>query len=190
MRRVRLIGLAGAAGCGKDALADHLVAEFGYEKLRFAGFLYKMVTQLPHLEEHRWLNRDWKETTHPFYGVSPRRMLQTLGTEWGRDNVNENIWIKLVEYSVNARLSSTGFVFPDMRFSNESSWLRSSGGLSVKLVRPSGGSIKDATALAHISESYAGMHFDKVIVNDQGLQELKDNAFSLDTLARAATRKS
>lgn len=191
MRKVVVIGLCGSAGCGKDAVADCLVSRFGYQKIRFAAFLYKMIYQLPFLEEHRWIDREWKESVHPFYGVSPRRMLQTLGTEWGRDLVNTDMWVKIAELMIEQYYTSKRFfVFPDMRFRNEADWLHKVGGLSVKITRPERRStIRDQIAIAHSSESYL---FDSHVqfLNDGTLQDLKDKVIELDVKAHAYSRKS
>lgn len=190
MRNVTMIGLSGPAGCGKDALADHLVAEHGYLKIRFAGYLYRMIYQLPYLEEFRWTDREWKEAIHPFYGVSPRRMLQTLGTEWGRELVNDNLWIKLIEWLIEFQhISHRFFVFPDLRFANESEWLTKYGGLTVAIQRPFSTSIKRTLERSHSSEEYR-LLVDEIVVNDKGLQELKNQARRLDALARKASAYS
>lgn len=178
MRKAVVIGLCGPAGCGKDALADFLALNEGYEKIRFAHFLYRMIYQLPFLEEHRWHDRNWKESVHPFYGVSPRRMLQTLGTEWGRDLVNTDMWVKLAQWTVESRFSKRFFVFPDLRFANEANWLRTIGGLSVRIQRPDPTSIKGSNERLHISE-HSSFNVDVHITNDRGLQDLKDQAANL-----------
>lgn len=183
MRRVILIGLSGPAGCGKDALADHLVANYSYEKIRFAHFLYKMITCLPFLEAHRWNDRTWKEAPHPFYGVSPRRLLQTLGTEWGRQLVTESLWVKLAEWAVESRLSKTKFVFPDTRFYNEANWIKDHHGLVVAIHRPDNSlNIKSKTEQSHSSEQFI-FKSDVIINNDKDLQALKDRAGELDARA-------
>src|SRR5690606_24735571 len=57
------------------------------------------------------------------FGASPRKMMQTLGTDWGRQMIGEDIWVKAF-----ARINAgKQVVVPDVRFENEADIVRANG---------------------------------------------------------------
>ncbi len=60
--------------------------------------------------------------------------MQTAGTEWGRDRVHPELWVR----SLFARLPAGGLV-PDVRFSNEACAIRRRGGVVIRVSRPGHG---------------------------------------------------
>lgn len=118
-----IVGLSGKAGAGKDTIADYLVKLHGFEKLSFAQPLKDMLAVLG----VDVTNREHKED--PDFGLcgrSPRFLMQTLGTEWGRDIVHKNLWIHLLENNIRP---GRRYVVSDVRFEDEAAWLRRVGRL-------------------------------------------------------------
>lgn len=68
-----------------------------------------------------------------FY-ISPRKILELLGTELGRDRISEGIWLDLV--AAKYRRSIDGIVITDVRFPNEHDWVVSTGGERWGIVAP------------------------------------------------------
>ena len=113
-----------------------------------------------------------KDTVLPDWNVSPRHILQTLGTEWGRTCIAPDIWLRIWARS-SAYLPR--IVVDDLRFRNEADYLRSKGGIILRVQRPTSG--LDPTALsratAHSSEAgLSGYAFDGTIHNTGTLTEL------------------
>lgn len=168
---MRIIGLTGYAGVGKTSVADYLWSNHDFERISFADPIRKMLEGL--LGEVDFDNREWKENIIPEIGKSPRVLMQTLGTEWGRNLIHENLWIKLAERKVNRikkqkeHLRPAGIVFPDVRFPNEVDFVRVLGGEIWEIRRP------DFTPVnAHISEQLQTVP-DKIIENDSSLYDLE-----------------
>jgi hypothetical protein len=96
-----IVGLSGLAGSGKSVVADALVRELGFTRVKFAdplkNMLRRMLADMGHTAEdiERHLEGDLKEVPMPELGVTPRHMMITLGTEWGRDLVHPEIWTRL-----------------------------------------------------------------------------------------------
>lgn len=134
-----LIGLTGAAGAGKDTVAAHLFKGHGCLKLALADPLYAMISAMTGLPVEKMGDRKVKEADIAWIGASPRRLLQTLGTEWGRGTLGDDIWIKglfrrIDKYSEIVKAAN--FVVTDVRFANEAQAIRARGGRIVEIVRP------------------------------------------------------
>src|SRR5690606_32540033 len=86
----RIIGLAGPAGSGKSTVAAILRSRHAYCELPFAKRIKDALANL--LEIAPFELERHKEEPLPWLGVSPRYMMQTLGTEWGRTMIHPDIW--------------------------------------------------------------------------------------------------
>jgi len=175
---VIVIGLSGLAGSGKDTVADHLVHHYGFLKLAFAQPLKDALTALFGITAQAMDDRQQKEAVIDWIGKSPRQLLQTLGTEWGRHQVADDIWTRIMQHRIkqierNAPYSGIkGIVISDVRFENEAAWVRQRGWL-VHIVRPA--TIENGmVASSHASERGIKIkRHEDVILNDQGLVELR-----------------
>lgn len=76
-------------------------------------------------------------------GKTLREVYQTLGTDWGRKMVGEDIWILAGRARLDELLGDVesdvirGIVLDDVRFDNEAELIRSMGGLVVEITRSS-----------------------------------------------------
>jgi hypothetical protein len=171
-----LIGLCGAAGCGKDTLAYEFVMHDAYEQYRMADPIKNMLMQF-HIRLDTWEDREAKEKPIPWLGVSPRYMAQTLGTEWGREMIHPDIWVKLAQGRW-AHLNAGGkgrLVISDIRFDNEAKWLRDAGGILIKIQRPELLKMDNDT---HRSETGVDERLiDNVVINDGTKDDLRRRAW-------------
>lgn len=111
---------------GKSTVANRLMQRHGFQLLKFAAPLKDMIrTLLRHCDIpadmiERYVDGDLKEVIIPEIGVTSRHLQITLGTEWGRDQVRQDLWVHLVKRSAE-RLMERGLnvVIDDMRFQNE-----------------------------------------------------------------------
>ncbi|QPB12197.1 hypothetical protein [Providencia phage PSTCR5] len=60
------------------------------------------------------------------YRISPRKILEHLGTELGRVRFSEGIWLDLV--AAKYAKSEKGVIITDVRFPNEHDWVKEAGG--------------------------------------------------------------
>lgn len=182
-----VIALTGRAGSGKSVVAERLVTEWGAVRAPFAAPLKRMLRLF--LEDqgvglaaaHRMTDGDLKETASEYLGgETPRRAMQTLGTEWGR-GLSPTLWIDAWRRSVEDRVFKASvdgetvvIVADDVRFPNEVAAVRALGGLVVWIDRP--GERLCADAAAHASETSDLGRPDHVIINDGGLDWLAAQA--------------
>ena len=167
MERAQLIGITGRAGSGKNTVAS-MVA--GAVVIQFADPLYAMVAAMTGVPESLLRDRAAKERALPGLGKSPRQLLQTLGTEWGRDLVDREIWVKLTAKRVE-QLEIAGWqrvVICDVRFDNEARWIREAGGEVWQVVRSTPGVAPHASELGVSADLV-----DRRIYNAGGLDELR-----------------
>lgn len=145
----KIIGIAGKARSGKDTIANYLWREYGFTRLAFADPVKLAAQQMFGLSHDQTWEDSYKEVEIPFWGMSPRRMFQLLGTEAGRNVFGHDLWIKRLAYSMSI-LPADDIVVPDVRFNDEADFIRSQGGLVVHLERPDGKAIEHAS---HASEA-------------------------------------
>lgn len=124
---VRIIGLAGPAGCGKNLVASMIPDAV---VMQFADPLYAALAVMTGIPEPLLRHRPVKEQPVYWLGKSPRQMLQTLGTDWGRTLVAEDVWLRVADRRCRqwAKAGATTIVIADVRFENEAEWVRSRGG--------------------------------------------------------------
>ena len=157
-----VIGIAGPARCGKDTVADIIMKNCStYRKHSFADPIKEMLkVGLGLTDDQLW--GDNKEAIDPRYDVSPRYMMQTLGTEWGRSLINGNLWVIAMEQRIDR-----GMIIPDVRFENEAKFVRKYGVLLHITGR--GGIDGD-----HISESGVSVEeCDRIVTNDGTPEDLE-----------------
>lgn len=112
--------------------------------------------------------------------ISPREVLQYLGTEILRNCIDEHYHAKVVKNIIDMR-GWTNVAIPDCRFPNERMFVKEWGGLNVLIKRPAELIENTAGIEAHASETSLGdeSEYDIVIENDTTLAALKENVLAL-----------
>ena len=171
-----LIGLCGAAGAGKNSVAELLTDSDGctFMQMAFADPLYQCVSTITGLPVAKLKDRVVKEAVLPWLGKSPRQMLQSLGTEWGRGMVHDEIWIRIAMEQASQRLTvGRSVVITDVRFDNEAQAIIDAGGEVWKVTRPGWRCLADEAA-AHQSEAGVSDHLiTRTIYNSGSLDDLR-----------------
>lgn len=172
-----LIGIAGPAQSGKSTLAGEFrrLVEFRgqkYAEQPFAGPLKRMLASI-----EVDVSDLSKNTPVPFLDgrITPRIMMQTLGTEWGR-SLLPDMWLRVWQHELDD--SAHVVTVPDVRFDNEAELIRSLGGTIVRVVRKP---TDDMLAVpAHASEAgISRMKGDIIFHNDRGIEKIAQFAASI-----------
>lgn len=146
---VILIGIAGKRWSGKSTAAEHLFLKHKFYELSFARPLKDFCCAL-FLWDNRHMTDDvLKEAIDPRWGVSPRQVLQVMGTDIMRIALPRlvpdlkvgkwGIWVSVVGRSIQngLRLGCTRMCISDVRFPNEVDYIKAfSNGIVVRLERP------------------------------------------------------
>jgi hypothetical protein len=159
----KLIALTGVARSGKSTIAKEL-AKYGYTRSKFSQTLKNMLLQIPGVTEEMTEGK-LKELPQSILGDrTPRDVMQTLGTEWGRDLVSNKIWLDAWQRSV-AHLKYV--VVEDLRFPNEADLVKSLGGEIWSVTR------EGYTPDGHSSETeMSKIYPDVIIKNDSNKESL------------------
>lgn len=171
-----VIGIAGHARAGKDTVAQFIRQEYSCMTYAFAEPLKAMLQSIG-LDEAE-LNGWRKDEINSDFQATPRHMMQTLGTEWGRDTINGDIWViaaaKRLKHLNQAQPEKT-ILITDVRFENEASFVRKHGFL-IHVERP----IKRIDGSTHRSENPVNiLDSDHIIINSGGLEDLREEALRI-----------
>jgi hypothetical protein len=195
----RLRPRCGAAGAGKDALAQRLVDKYDFVTLAFADPIKRMLMDVCAFTHTQMFGPSQERNRiDPRYGKTPREALQTLGDQWGRGYCKDlwakyairNAWsITACQYKYSSEKgidqSQSGpenVVITDVRYLNEFQALKNS---NIKIIRckrnvPKLGVVPNhpsEVGLLHLPDS----EFDYVIENNGTIQDMwdkLDNIFS------------
>jgi hypothetical protein len=127
MPDINLIGIHGPLNGGKDTVANYLQERYPerFNRYAFARPIKHACQVMFGFTLHQMEDRVLKDTVDPFWEFSPRRAMQLLGTEYGRDLLRKDVWIKRAELEHANNLSiNLGTVITDVRFENEATFLR------------------------------------------------------------------
>jgi hypothetical protein len=167
---VKLIGLHSRASGGKDTVAAHLVERHGFVQVAFADAVYRGLATMFGVEESQLRARK-EEPRAWFFGRAPRYLLQTLGTEWGRELVHPDLWVYIVKSEVERRRATNcrGVVISDVRYDNEADYVRNAGGQIWLIVRTWKLLVRE-----HSSERGIATHGpDRGLLNDGTIEDLR-----------------
>jgi hypothetical protein len=163
-----ILAFTGRKRCGKSTAAIHLSENFGYLRTSFAGPIKDMMRAL-HLTEAE-INGHLKEIPCDLLeGNSPRHGMQTIGYEWGRKMIGDNLWINTWRRGIE-KFPANPILVDDCRFHNEADAIKKLGGYIVRVVNPNSNSI--ASIDSHASEAYSEtLPCDEIILNDGTIDE-------------------
>lgn len=162
-----LIGITGKSGSGKDEIARYIKHGFAFNHLTFAKPIKDMVAAIYGLDVDTLEATGFKEKPIPGIGKSLRELYQTLGTDWGRNMIDRDIWVRHMAKRLQG-LPRSDVVISDVRFDNEALFIRANGGVIIHVTREAAKRVRD-----HASENGINrQHADIVIVNDSTIEAL------------------
>ncbi len=184
---IKVIGIKGLKFSGKDTIAEYLIKKYGFQRYAFADPIKKAAMELfGFTHDQMWGSAKDKESVDPRWNISPRRMLQLMGTELfqydihkylhnGEFNVGRAVWVyrfklwfeeerkKHLEQNTDFKI-----VISDVRFLHEIEVLKSMGGTIIDVERPSIENID-----LHVSEvEIKSFEADYKFINSGTIEEL------------------
>lgn len=126
-----IIGVTGKARSGKSTISEHLCRHYGFTEYALASGLKRAASalfgwSLPYIEEN-------KDNIDPLFGISPRQVLQSLGTDFTQHFLSEMYpeygrvtgrFLHMKRFhSFLTMTSKDRIVIPDIRFPHEINYL-------------------------------------------------------------------
>lgn len=149
-----IYGLVGYAGAGKTTIAREAIKRNDSVKiLSLSQPITDMLIALGVPDKIVYDKARWNETLYGMGGKTCRYLAQTLGNEWGRKHVDNDLWINIgIQRCRNLITNSrtvTTVIIESVRFQNEFDEIMRNGGKLIAIHRP------DLTPdTAHESEQY------------------------------------
>ena len=188
-----IIGLCGLIGSGKGTTAEHLMRQHDFIGVSFAETLKDAAACIfgwdrDMLEGDTTESRHEREQTDDWWSerlgfdVSPRSMLQFMGTEVMRNHLHPDIWVLATEMRILGMeelfVKSVGrkpnFVISDVRFPNEIAMIRRNGG---KIWHVQRGPLpdwfgKDDPSIHESERAWNNEHMDATIYNNGTVEQM------------------
>lgn len=131
---MKLIAFCGPKKSGKSTVAAaHLISK-GWVHCPFAGPLKDMLAAIGVPHECLWGARK-EEPLDLLKGRTARHAMKELGEAWGRQRIDEQIWVHLWRVRMEAMKSQVSVVVDDLRYPNEFDVVKSFGGVVIRVKR-------------------------------------------------------
>jgi hypothetical protein len=188
-----LIAITGKKGHGKDSVGRILASELNLRLDAFAAPIKSAAKEWFDLSEGQVNGTiEQKETIDPRWGITPRFVLQTMGTEVAR-SIHPDVWARaLIRRHESAMAEAArkwehgpgayrpvGTVITDLRFENEANIIRSHGGIILYVTRSSISENEFSAHASEVSVETIGAKADYFIRNDGTLDDLQRQVSAL-----------
>lgn len=200
-----IIGICGFQGAGKDTFANYLVTHYQFIRYSFADVLKNILHELfgwdrtlleGDTQESRLFREQpdhWWSNSLSIPDLTPRKMMQIIGTDLFRNHFHDSIWIKIIQKKIQQQLqrnSTINIVVTDCRFPNEIQMIKqfpNSFFICVLKEIPSwfsqyeqGEDCDKETAHLHECEkAWIRVHKDFILYNDAPTKELFEQKINL-----------
>jgi hypothetical protein len=180
-----LIAILGKKRSGKDTFSNYLIKEKGFIRYGFADPLKKGIQAFFNLSEEQLYDEKLKEEIDPRWGVSPRKLFQTIGTDIFQYSIKNYIpeltsnqkkhWVILFkEWYLKMKKENPNIkvIISDARFIHEIEEIKKLDGKIIKIIRPSAENSGDIHQSEIELEEINNNDIDYCVMNDKNLEDL------------------
>ena len=176
----KVIAMTAPAAAGKDLVADLMMSQMilrvpsvSMRTLSFAAPIKEAVASILGCKASDFTDRKIKEVSLlESHGIdaSPRVLMQTLGSNWARDMIDEEFWIRIAQSRLETmKAQGVDYVFiTDLRFDNEAEFVKANGGTILHIHRPD-----VAPVASHASENGINVEPCFTIDNSSTIDDLR-----------------
>ena len=185
-----IIAFTGKAGAGKNT-ASLAVRDLIYlntdqtetKEFAFADTL-KEITKLLGFTHDQLYDPVQKQVHDEFWGMTPRKALQIIGTDAMRENFHQDVWVKSLERKVKDYVDDDEVngiaLITDCRFPNEADVIKEWGGITIDIQRKVPKEFDDVDS-SHKSELGTGRTPD-IIVTETGNCDIETLGLSMKSI--------
>lgn len=194
MQGVKLLGVCGRKRHGKDTIGEFLREGWDYTPIAFADPIKRICMDIYGLSYDQCYGGDeYKEVVDERWGLTPRYIMQRVGTEMGRE-VHKETWVRYCfEQIERARrrepvilhipakrgffpaassgVNASQWVVTDVRLPDEARAVQNRGGRVIKAIRPS--LLQGAVDMHQTETCIDDIRADHLLLNDGGLAQLR-----------------
>jgi hypothetical protein len=205
-----IVGVVGFIGSGKNTVGEMLVNEYGFVPKSFAAALKDTVSsifgwQRELLEGDTEESRKFRDTVDAWWAeklgvplLTPRYVLQYIGTDVFRNHFHHDIWVFSLLRRIEIESGGKNVIITDVRFTNEINMVRREEGRIVRVKRGDdpewfemarkansgdGASkvvMQEMYPHIHASEwGWIGCEIDHHIENDSTIDDLRKKVFNI-----------
>jgi hypothetical protein len=174
-----IIGISGKKEHGKDTVANIILNTIPgkFKTLSFARPIKESLSISMNIPIEYFDDRDKKEVILEEWGQTPRQLAQWYGTDVFRNQIDPDIWIKNMEFRINAfyndkKNQDKVIVITDARFDNELELIWRLGGKVWNV--DASERVKRINKDTHISENGITLKPDIYIDNNGTMNDLKN----------------
>lgn len=165
-----ILAFTGIMGAGKSEAIRTLAAFLMEQRSTAPIVLIKFAQPLYDMQESIY-SRIESVYQRPQNFIKDRFLLQYLGTEWGRNTIDQDIWVKLWITAVNeaaAKNPGAIIVCDDCRFDNEAEVVKIVGGKIIKITTDRNNERIDVSRSNHASEQGVSTKYLDFIIENNG----------------------
>ena len=186
----KIIAFTGKAGAGKNTASDivgdliHFNTDFT-ETTEFAfADIIKEIAKLLGFTHDQLYDPVQKQVHDEFWGMTPRKALQIIGTDAMRENFHQDVWVKSLERKVKDYVDDDEVngiaLITDCRFPNEADVIKEWGGITIDIQRKVPKEFDDVDS-SHKSELGTGRTPD-IIVTEAGSCDIETLGLSMKSI--------
>jgi len=152
--------------------------ELHFEEKFFAYNVKAIASIISGLPMDEMISQDGKNRELPLYdGITVGRLQQIIGTDLFRQHFDDMVWVKSLFASYNKIIHN--WIISDVRFKNEADYVKSMGGILVRLEGdPTGVRARSTRDMSHPSEIDLDYYenFDIIVHTEPGEEKMKQLA--------------
>jgi hypothetical protein len=171
---MKIIGLSGKMGCGKNYIAEKILYP------HFKNYYNILIIGFGDLMKNELYARDLTLSYDQLYDhktFETRQKLQQYGTENGRDKYHQDIWIRGLDIQIETFRRRSGenslVIICDVRFNNEYEYIKQKGGTVIRVES------QKRTKLRYTKEALFDEVQMKIIMSHRSETELDNTIFDL-----------
>ena len=159
-----IIGLIGNKRTGKTTCSNFLVNDYDFKSIAFADPI-KEAMKIAFDLNYEQLDGKLKEVVDERWGLSPRQLFQKFGTDFARNVIGQDVWIRRMKIELS-KMKNENIVVSDIRFPNEAIAVKEMGGYLIKICRKG----FEVDENSHISEKLIDkIDYDVLIENNDSM---------------------